>query len=133
MTIDDCPGKGNVEYTLLTQLAPLVGIFLDAVLRHVWTGGVVILDVAQRRRTRGLEPLFHPCQVAHACSMRQIVGYFPDASKYRNDVCVRIRERELDRLRWRWRLTPEDSGIQIEKRCDELRATVQRCSPDEPC
>src|SRR5262245_54635586 len=101
-------------------------ILFDALLRHVRTRGVVILDVAECRCTGVIEPLLHPREVAHACRMRQIVRHWPDASEDRNDVRVRIRECELDRLRWWRRLTSQDRWIQIEKCGDEFSASVER-------
>src|SRR5262249_54867123 len=127
------PGERHVEHTLLAQRAHLACIFLDAILWHVRTGGVVILGVAQRRRTRVVEPVLHPREVADACSMRQVVRHWPDAGEYRKDVCVRVGERELDRLRWRRRLATQDRGMEIKKGGDELPKTVQRCPPDDLC
>ncbi len=45
---------------------------------------------------------------------------------------VRVRECELDGLRWRRRLAPQDRGIEVEKGGDEFAAIVQRCRRDEP-
>ena len=111
--------------------APLARIFLDSALRHVRTAGVVILDIAQRRRAGLVEPLLHPREVAHACRMRQIVRQRPDAGEQWNEVCPRVRERELDGLRWGRRLAPQDRGIEVEKGGDEFPAIVQRCPPDD--
>src|SRR5215471_3276284 len=117
MAVDDGPGERDIENTLLAERAPLACIFLDAILRHVRTGGVVMLEVDQRRRTRVVEPMLHPREVAHARGMRQIVRQRPDTGEERNDVWVCVRERELDRLRWR-RLTLQDRGIQVEQSAD---------------
>ena len=81
VAVDDGPGERGVENTLLALRAPLARIFLDSALRHVRTAGVVILDIAQRRRAGLVEPLLHPREVAHACRMRQIVRQRPDAGE----------------------------------------------------
>ena len=81
VTVDDGPGERGIQNTLLALRAPLACIFLDPVLRHVWTGGVVILDIAQRRRAGLVEPALHPREVAHAGRMRQIVRHRPDAGE----------------------------------------------------
>jgi hypothetical protein len=59
VAVHDGPGECHVEDTLLALRAPLERIFLDSALRHVWTAGVVILDIAQRRRAGLVEPLLH--------------------------------------------------------------------------
>ena len=63
--------------------------------------------------------------------MRQIVRHRPDAGEQRNEVRVRVRERELDGLRRRRRLAPQDCGIEVEKGGDEFPAIVQRRRLDE--
>ena len=88
----------------------------------------MILEIAQRRRAGLVEPLLHPREVAHACRMRQIVRHWPDAGEDWNEVRVRVRECELDGLRWRRRLAPQDCGIEVEKGDDEFSAIVQRCA-----
>ena len=40
------PYRENPAGALVTLRAPLVRIFVDSALRHVWTAGVVILDIA---------------------------------------------------------------------------------------
>ena len=50
VAVHDGPGERHVEDTLLALRAPLVRIFVDSPLRHVRTEGVVILDIAKRRR-----------------------------------------------------------------------------------
>src|SRR5919197_2698721 len=40
-------------------------------------------------------------------------------------------ERELDGLRLRRRLAPQDRGTEVEEGGDELAAIVQRCPPDD--
>ena len=64
--------------------------------------------------------------------MRQIVRQRPDAGEQWNEVRLRVGERELDGLRWRRRLAPQDRGIEVEKGGDEFPAIVQRGRPDEP-
>ena len=91
----------------------------------------MILDIAQRRRAGLVEPVLHAREVAHACRVRQIVGQRPDAGEYWNEVRVRVRERELDGLRRRRRLAPQECGIEVEKSDDEFFAIVQRGFPDE--
>jgi hypothetical protein len=63
--------------------------------------------------------------------MRQIVRQRPDAGDERNDVCICIGERELDRLRRRRRLAPQDRRIHVQKSGDELSETLQRGPLDE--
>ena len=92
----------------------------------------MIVEIAQRRRAGLVEPVLHPREVAHACRMRQIVRQRPDAGEYWNEVCLRVRERELDGLRLGRRLAPQECGIEVEKGGDEFPAIVQRCRPDEP-
>src|SRR5262245_31706122 len=58
--------------------------------------------------------------------MRQIVRHRPDAGENRNQMSVRVSGRELDGLRWRRRLSPQERGIEIEKSDDEGGTTVQR-------
>ena len=43
--------------------------------------GIVIVEIAQRRRAGFVEPVLHPREVAHACRMRQIVRQGPDAGE----------------------------------------------------
>jgi hypothetical protein len=45
---------------------------------------------------------------------------------------VRVGEGELDGLRWRGRLAPQERGIELKKGGDDFPPTVQRCPPDEP-
>ena len=89
----------------------------------------MILDIAKRRRAGLVEPLLHAREVAHACRMRQIVGHWPDAGEDWNEVNVRVRECELDGLRWRRRLSPQECRIEVEKSDDECFAIVQRALP----
>src|SRR5262245_14718316 len=44
---------------------------------------------------------------------------------------MRVREGELDGLRWRRRLAPQYRGIHVQKSDDELCAAVQRCDLEE--
>ena len=46
-------------------------------------------------------------------------------------MCPRVGERELDGLRLRRRLAPQDRGIEVEKGDDEFAAILQRCPPDD--
>ena len=64
--------------------------------------------------------------------MRQIVREWPDAREYRDEVCRRVRERKLDRLRWGRRLAPQKRGIEVDKGADDVPTIVQRCRTDEP-
>ena len=92
-----------------------------------------MLEIAQCRCARVVEPLLHSREVTHACRMRQIVGQWPDAREDRNDVGVRVSECEFDRLRlWRGWLTPHDRGILFEQGRDEFPATLQRSAFDDP-
>src|SRR5215510_10201156 len=92
-----------------------------------------MLEVAQCRCARVVEPLLHSREVTHACRMRQIVGHWPDAREDRNDVGVRVSECEFDRLRlWRRWLTPHDRGILFEQGSDEFPATLQSRAFDDP-
>jgi hypothetical protein len=70
----------------------------------------VIPDVAQHRRAGLVEPPLHPREVAHARRMRQIVRQRPDAREQWDEVCPDIGKRELDGLRLRRRLAPQDRG-----------------------
>src|SRR5262249_19823271 len=74
VAVDDGPGERHVERTLLAERAPLPCIFLDAIPRRVRTGGVMIVEVAQRRRAGVVEPLLYPREVAHARRMRRSFG-----------------------------------------------------------
>ena len=70
VVVHDGPCERHVEHMLLLAWrVPLARVFLDSILRHVRTGGVVI-DIAERWRAGLVEPLFHPREVAHACRMR---------------------------------------------------------------
>src|SRR5262249_52785598 len=124
VVVDGCPGERHVEYTLLIHRAPLACILRDAILQHVRTRGVVILDIAERRRARVVEPLLHPREGTLSRRMWKIGGYWPDACENWDEVCVCVRERELDRLRWRRWLMSQDLRIQIEQRCDKFLATL---------
>jgi hypothetical protein len=64
--------------------------------------------------------------------MRQIVGQRPDSGEYWNEVRRRVRERELDGLRLRRRLAPQDCGSEVEKDADEFPAVLLKtCGFDE--
>ena len=64
--------------------------------------------------------------------MRQIVRHRPDTGEQWNEVRVRVRECELDGLRWGRRLAPQDCGIEVEKGADEFPAIVLKtCGFDE--
>ncbi len=94
--------------------------------------GIMLVGIAQCRRAGLVEPVLHARQVAHARRVRQIVRQWPDAGEQWDEVCVRVRECELDGLRrGRW-LAPQYRGIEIEKRGDESPAAVERCAADEP-
>src|SRR4029453_13681078 len=127
----DGPGERAVENSLHTLYAPLVCILLAAALRHVRTARIMILDIPQHRSAGLVEPPPHARKIAHARCMRQIVWQRPDAGQDWNEVCLDIRECELDRLRWRRWLAPKDRGIQVEESCDEFAQTMQRCPPDD--
>src|SRR5262245_20150829 len=131
MAVHDGPGERRIENPLHALRAPLACIFLDAVLRHVRTARVMILDIAQRRRAGLVEPPLHPREVAHARRMRQVVRRWPDAGEEWNELCPRVRERELDGLRCGRRLMPQDRRIEVEKSGDEFLATLERCALDD--
>src|SRR4051812_44455833 len=91
----------------------------------------MIFDIAQSRRSGGVEPPLHPREVAHACGVRQIVRKRPDTGEHWNEVCPRVCEREFDGLRSRRRLAPQYRGIEVEKGGDEFPAILQRGPADD--
>ena len=76
VTVDDGEGERRVENLLQSGRAPL-----EVPPRARVIVGIVIVEIAQRRRAGCVEPVLHPREVAHARRMRQIVRQWPDAGK----------------------------------------------------
>ena len=93
VTVDDGPGERGVENLLHTDVAPLRFPRVHA------RRGLVIRYGAERRLALRVEPPLHAFEVAHACRMRQIVRYRPDAGEQWKKVCGPVRERVFDGLR----------------------------------
>ena len=68
VTVDDGKGERRVEHLLRRGRIPL-----EVAPRARVVVGIVIVEIAQRRRAGFVEPVLHPREVAHACRMRQIV------------------------------------------------------------
>jgi hypothetical protein len=93
---------------------------------------IAIVEIAQCGSAGLAEPLLHAGEVAQRGRMGQVIRQWPESREKRNQLSVRIRGGELDRLRWgRW-LAPQYRRIQVEKSGDEFAATIQRRVLNQP-